>query len=153
MFKMSIPTISDEELKRRYNQIKPVITIGRKLYYFREFDLIGISFDNYLEDIDRDIGEEVPVDELEVWKGRDFQCLHYYNISWELFTPTIHDVLAQLNVEDIPYIKAFEIIERPKTPSDFWKNDLTSFAFRNGFHVSTVRLYREKNNIVTSYSL
>lgn len=37
MFSMSIPQISDEEVMKRYEQIKPVITVNGKLYHFREF--------------------------------------------------------------------------------------------------------------------
>ena len=47
MFKVSIPKISDEEMKKRYEQIKPVITVNGKLHYFREFtfeELSGISY-------------------------------------------------------------------------------------------------------------
>ncbi len=39
MFSMSIPQISDEEVMKRYEQIKPVITVNGKLYHFREFPL------------------------------------------------------------------------------------------------------------------
>jgi len=37
MFKVSIPTISKEELTSRYAQIKPVINVNGKLHYFREY--------------------------------------------------------------------------------------------------------------------
>ena len=39
MFEVSIPIISDEELMKRYEHIKPVIKVDEKLHYFREFTL------------------------------------------------------------------------------------------------------------------
>jgi len=141
---MSIPTISDEELKRRYKQIKPVLTVNGKLYYFRKFTFSEIVESNYLQDINIAIQKEVGENELEVWKDHDIHCLHSFTYP-QIFNPTIKEVLAQLKPQDIPFIKAFEIVERPLTFSDFYKNIFTSTAFKDGFHVSTVRLYRKKS--------
>lgn len=143
MFNVSIPEISNEELKKRYEQIKPVVTINSKLHYLREFtweELTGIS---YLWDCDEDVREEVGEGELEVLEGRDFVCLHGYGY-YGIFNPSISEVLSQIKEYDLPFVKAFEIIERPKTAEDFHKDSFTSIAFDNGYHVSTVRLYRKK---------
>lgn len=143
MFKVSIPKISDEEMKERYEQIKPVITVDGKLHYLREFtfkELTGIS---YLYNRDKDVREEVGEGELEVLEGRDFVCLHGYGY-YGFFKPSIGEVLSQIKERDIPFVKAFEIIESPETAEDFHKDSFTSIAFDNGYHVSTVRLYRAK---------
>lgn len=143
MFKVSIPKISDEEMMRRYKQIKPVIRVKGKLHYFREFTLNELRTLYYLWDADEDVREEIGEDELEVLEGKDFFCLHSYGY-YGLFKPMVGEVLAQIREYDLPFVKAFEIIESPQTSKDFYKNSFTSIAFENGYHVSTVRLYGEK---------
>lgn len=143
MFKLSIPKISDEELRKRYEQIKPVVTVDGKLHYMREFtfkELTGIA---YLWDIDKNVREEVGEGELEVLEGRDFICLHTW-AYYGFFKPSVAEVLSQIKEHDIPLVDAFEIIESPETADDFYKNSFTSIAFDNCYHVSTVRLYRKK---------
>ncbi len=143
MFNVSIPKISDEEMKKRYEQIKPVITVDGKLHYLREFtfeELRGIS---YLWNSDEDVRGEVGEGEIEVLEGRDFVCLHAYGY-YGFFKPSIGEVLSQIKEYDLPFVKAFEIIESPQTADDFHKDSFTSIAFDNGYHVSTVRLYGEK---------
>lgn len=81
MFSMSIPQISDEEVMKRYEQIKPVITVNGKLYHFREFSLEEIRNNGYLWNRAKDIREEVTPDELEVIPGQDFICLHTYALT------------------------------------------------------------------------
>lgn len=143
MFKVSITSISDEELMKRYEHIKPVIKKEGKLYYLREFTLDEIKGTSYIWNAHEDVREEVGEDELEVLEGRDFFCLHGYGY-YGLFKPSIEEVLTQIKEDYIPLVKAFEIIESPKTANDFYKDSFTSIAFDNGYHVSTVRLYGEK---------
>ena len=143
MFEVSIPKISDEEMMERYEHIKPVITMNGKLHHFREFTLEEINGISYLWNRDEDVREEVGDDELEVLEGRDFVCLHGYGYPG-LFKPSVGEVLAQIKEQDVPFVKAFEIIESPETANDFYKDSFTSIAFDNGYHVSKVRLYRAK---------
>ena len=143
MFKVSIPKISDEEMKKRYEQIKPVITVNGKLHYYREFTFEELSGISYLWNRDEDMREEVCDGELEVLEGRDFVCLHGYGY-YGFFKPSVGEVLSQIKEYDLPFVKAFEIIESPQTASDFYKDSFTSIAFDNGYHVSTVRLYSAK---------
>ena len=143
MFEVSIPKISDEEMMKRYKQIKPVITVNGKLHYFREFTLEELTGTSYLWNRHEAVREEVGEDELEVLEGRDFVCLHSYGY-YGFFMPSVGEVLSQIKEYDLPFIKAFEIIESPQTSADFHKNSFTSIAFDNGYHVSTVRLYGEK---------
>lgn len=58
MFEVSIPKISDEEMKKRYEQIKPVITVNGKLHYLREFTFEELSGISYLWNRDEDVREE-----------------------------------------------------------------------------------------------
>lgn len=143
MFEVSIPKISDEEMMKRYEQTKPVITVNGKLHYFREYTLEELSDISYLCDYEEDVREEVGKDELEVLEGRDFVCLHSYSY-YGFFKPSVGEVLSQIKEHDLPFVKAFEIIERPQTADDFHKDSFTSIAFDNGYHVSTVRLYGAK---------
>ena len=143
MFYVSIPKISDEEMQKRYEHIKPVITVNGKLHYFREFTLKELSDISYLWNSDEDVREEVGENELEFLEGREFVCLHGYGY-YGFFKPSIGEVLSQIKEHDVPLIKAFEIIETPQTSVDFHKDSFTSIAFDNGYHVSIVRLYGEK---------
>ena len=143
MFEVSIPRISDEEMMKRYEQIKPVIKVNGKLHYFREYTLKELRNTSYLFNRDEDVREKVDEGELEAWEGKNFVCLHTWNY-YGFFKPTIGEVLSQIEENDLPFVKAFEIIEAPQTADDFNKDSFTSIAFDNGYHVSTVRLYREK---------
>lgn len=130
----SIPEISNEEMKKRYEHIKPVVTVGGKLYHLREFTLEELSrtsyyFSCYSCGSKELITEEVGKDKLEVWDGKDFRCLHTPG-GGNLFKPTTGEVLSQLKEEDLPSIAAFEIL------------GLTGVDGR--YHVSIVRLYRAK---------
>ena len=78
MFKLSIPEISKEELRNRYNRIKPVITQNGKLHYLREYSLEELTDISYFWTRYEDIAEEVKADELVPLKGKDFVCLHGY---------------------------------------------------------------------------
>ncbi len=143
MFEVSIPKISDEEMMKRYAQVKPVITKDGKLYSLRQFSPEEINGISYIWKLDEDIREEIPDGTLEVLEGRDFVCLHKYGY-YGLFKPSIGEVLAQIKEYDLPFVSAFEIIEEPETAEDFHKDSFTSIAFDNGYHVSTVRLYCKK---------
>ena len=80
-------------------------------------------------------------------EGREFVCLHSYGYPG-LFKPSIYEILAQIEEVDILMAQAFEIIDYPKVAEDFYKDSFTSIAFANGYHVSTVRLYRKNDDII-----
>ena len=146
MFKVTIPEITADELKRRYKQIKPVITVNGKLYYLREFTFEELSGTSYIWSSEKDVREDG--DKLQPfdinYRPSDFSCLHRYGY-YGLFKPSIAEVLAQIKEDELfSFIRAFEIIDFPKTAEDFYKDDLTRIMFENGYHVSTVRLYQEK---------
>lgn len=140
MFEVSIPKISDKELKKRYKHIKPVITLNGRLYYFREFTFEELSGISYLWNRGEDVRDEVKKGELVVLEGKDFVCLHKYGHPG-LFKPSISEVLSQINEYDLPFVKAFEIVKFPQTATDLSKDSFTSIILNNGYHVSIVRLY------------
>ena len=140
MFEMKIPKISDEELKKRYSQIKPIVRVNSKLYYLREFSLEEAIYTSFLWAVRKNLGKETKL--LHELEGKDFVCLHTYGHPG-IFKPTLYEVLAQIDKKVLPLVRAFEIIEYPENIADFSKDSFTSIAYANGYHVSVVRLYGE----------
>lgn len=124
--KSKIPQISDEELMRRYEKIKPVVRKKGKLYYLREFTLDEVKNISYLWNADSGVREEVGEGKLEVLEGKSFKCFHTYAAPC-LFKPSIREVLAQIKKEDLPLVKAFRISE--------------PIIVEGNYHISTVILY------------
>lgn len=69
--------------------------------------------------------------------SKDFECIHKYAF-YGFFKPSIAEVLAQIPENQVNFMDAFEIISYPETAGDFTEN---SIVFKNGFHISIVRLY------------
>lgn len=134
-----ISWISKEEIIERYSHIKPVAKRGDgTLYWLRTFsndELFNISYlwDDHRERPVQD-GEIVPIPDA------DFRCLHSYGY-YGLFKPSVAEVLTQLDPRIVDRVAAFEIIDSPLTWDDFHRDCFTSAAFKNYYHVSTVRLY------------
>ena len=141
MYKVSIPDISKFELLDRYERIKPIVEIGGKKYFLRDFRAKELINHSYLANVDEDKGELVDMSKFVALMDRDFECIHNFSYP-ALFKPTIAEVLAQIPQRDLKYAVAFEIIERPNAVEDFLKNRI---VFENGFHISKVRLYARKN--------
>ena len=141
MFKMSIPEITDAELKKRYSRIKPLVRIEGKLYLLREYNNEEITLYSFLWDARENVAREVKEGEFEYIEGSDFFCLHSY-VSPAVFSPTIAEVLAQIDKKMLSTAKAFTLVQCPKNIFAFLNNSFTSFARRNGYHVSMVKLYR-----------
>ena len=139
MYKVSTPKISKTEIVRRYEHIKPVITINGKLHYFRDFSPEELSRTGYMWNRVENVQGKVDENELEVLEGRDFACRHNYGYTGSFF-PTIHEILSQIKEEDVNVVKAFEVLKlsaRPKV------NDY-SFMVSNCYYVSIARLYINK---------
>ena len=138
-----IPKITDEELYKRYESIKPVVTVKGNLYYLRKFTLDEIKGITYIGNLEKDLRKQVDEDEIEEWEGKDFRCLHTFGHPL-LFKPSIAEVLSQIKECDIPKVKAFEIIEYPRNISNVEQDSFSLVALKAGYHVSVVRLYKEK---------
>lgn len=139
MYKVSTPKISKTEIVRRYEHIKPVITINGKLHYLRDFSPEELSRTGYMWNRVENVQGKVDENELEMWEGRDFACRHNYGYTGSFF-PTIHEILSQISETAVNVVKAFEVLKlsaRPKV------NDY-SFMVSNCYYVSIVRLYVNK---------
>lgn len=147
MFLMSIPRIGDDELRTRYSRVKPVVTVDGKIWGLREYSLKELKNKGFYHSRNDDRCHLIPEEKLEPWENHDFLCLHPYGYP-EKFNPTVSDVLAQIPRSDIWWVKAFEIIDAPAdiTPAQLREqpNSLRAIAHKNGYHVSTVRLYVSK---------
>lgn len=142
MYNVSIPEISEEELLKRYERIKPIVEVDGTKYFLRDFtkdELTGIAYTWKKEKDKRE-----PVDERMYIPrtGKDFECIHKYGY-YGCFKPSIAEVLAQISDMDVEFVDAFEIIKSPETGEDLHKNEM---VFNNGFHISTVRLYTRRDN-------
>lgn len=141
MTDLQIPEITDERLRQLYSRIKPVMKKAgsNELYWLREFsdeELRRVAY-NWGDNFDKPVyeGKITPI------KGKDFKCLHRYGFQG-FFKPSIAEVLAQIDPKLLSIVVAFEIISSPHTEADFYKDPFTRAAFNEGFHVSTVRLYK-----------
>ena len=137
MFDVSIPKTSNEELMKRYQQIKPVITVDGKLHHFREFTFEEIVGINYLWYDHQNVRQEVNEGELEAMEDKDFVCLHNYAFPG-IVKPSIAEVLSQIDVNDLPSVKAFEITKL----LDFCENSFTYILYQNGYYTSIIKLYK-----------
>lgn len=149
MFKVTIPTISDEELLRRYERIRPICHLDDgRISGFRNYTLEELRHRAYTWDFDDVInGPIYEYDELAPTIYSDFGCLFTYGHPG-LFKPTVAEVLAQIDMSLYSFSAAFEIIDRPQTVDDFYRTPLHKVVFEAGYHVATVRLYHNpKNNL------
>lgn len=142
MYKVSIPEISDEELMKRYQQIKPIVQIDGIRYWMRDYSLKELKNTSFFYNKSEDKRARVDMSSLEAVPSWDFECLHTYGYP-AFFNPSVAEVLAQLPVPEIIWVAAFEIIEKPETSEDFNRNPN---AFKQGFHSSTIRLYMHRQN-------
>ena len=140
MYKVSIPEISDEELWKRYRQVKPILKINGIRYWLRDYSLEELKNAYFFDSKSKNIRERVDMHALEEVPDLDFECLHTYSFP-AFFNPTIAEVLAQIPVPAIYWVVAFEIIKKPEAAGDFNTNPN---AFNQGFHSSTIRLYKRK---------
>ena len=143
MFKVSIPKLTQEEIMNRYQKIRPVMTKDGKLHRLREYTPREIMKTSYYWELEKDMLPEVEKYLVQI-PDSDFYCLHAYGY-YGLFKPSVAEVLSQLTDEQLLRADAFEIIAGPETSNDFTRDELSAIAFKNGFHVSTVRLYALKH--------
>ena len=127
MFNVSVPKISKEELKRRYEKIKPIVLVNGEKFFLdglQESELSDISF-LYL--VKR--GKLRPVELKELKDSIEIKCIHSYAYANQ-FIPTVEDVLSQIPAELVGTVKGFEILD------PYSKKDI-----KYGYHVSNVLLY------------
>lgn len=137
--KLAIPEITTEELMRRYQILKPLVTVEQMKYFIRDFSEEELRHLSYL--LNRDDNKARRIDLKSLEPVDDFLCLHTIG-HYGLFQPVISEVLAQAPEISLQEANAFEIIESPKTEEDFRKYPE---ALEKGFQLSKVRTYRLHN--------
>ena len=142
MYNVSIPDISDEELLRRYQKIKPIVEVGGVKYFLREFSKKELKNQSYINEVEKDIVKKVNMRLFVPCIGQDFECIHKYGHPM-FFKPSIAEVLAQIPDGQVDFVDAFEIIEFPQVDNELIRNKI---VFDNGYHISMVRLYTSRKN-------
>ncbi|MCI8273394.1 MAG: hypothetical protein HFJ55_04860 [Clostridia bacterium] len=141
MLKILVPVISDNELMKRYEVIKPVTMVDGKLHYLRDFSFSELIDYSFIQNYAVDVREEVSKDELDNWQCKDFICL--YGKFYGFDDLSVRDVLSQISDYDLKSVRAFEVVERLDV-SEAKKNNSHSIALDNGYYLAIIRLYKEK---------
>ena len=142
MYNVSIPDISDEELLRRYQKIKPIVEVGGVKYFLREFSKEELKNQSYINEVEKDIVKKVNMRLFVPCIGQDFECIHKYGHPM-FFKPSIAEVLAQIPDGQVDFVDAFEIIGFPQVDNELIRNKI---VFDNGYHISMVCLYTSRKN-------
>ena len=144
MSKDRIPVISDERLLELYERIRP----ARKnfmgdLCWLRTYSLKELKQRSFIWDAKDILDVRVNDTDVRLRPITTFRCLHAYSAPG-LFTPKVADVLAQIPDSLINSAFAFQMIEMPKTTSDFCQDEFSRQAFKDGYHTSVIELYASK---------
>lgn len=137
-----IPDVPEVQIRGLADRIKPVIRFTRhakrwiqsaegQLYYIKPVDPFHTSF----------IWDPQPTASAKgLMPLCDIRTYHTYGYHG-LFKPSIAEVLAQIPVEYLNKVVAFEIVNKPQTVADL---DRERVALDAGYHVATTRLYYRK---------
>jgi hypothetical protein len=129
--KSYIPKLSEEELEKRAQTIKPVIRFDGTLHYIEDVHLSNVS--HIWSPVKKDVASGLlPVTNVVTY--------HTYGYCG-LFKPSIAEVLAQVPEEIVDQVCAFEIVEKPKSAEDLNRN---LEALNTGYHFATVQLYKKE---------
>ena len=142
MYDVSIPKLTDIELLRRYNFVKPLVDKGDDLYEVKDFTIQELKETLFLKEIPNHNLKKVASELFLPLPQLDFECIHKFALP-DFFEPTIEEVLAQIPTEYIPAINAFKIINYPECEQDYKKNKI---VYENHYHISVVRLFARKDN-------
>ena len=135
MAKGNIPTISDEEVLRRYSQVRPLFN-GKKVSSYNIFDM---RTQRDWSDLCTSVDLSNKID-----KYRTIGC--YYNGIYPYVKyPTIAEILSQIPEEDLRIASYFEVTD-PGTSSGIKHNDWDVVLTQNdnGCTKVEVSLYRIK---------
>ena len=133
-----IPFMSNSEIITHYKTIKPIKRFSAIPFYLRELankELTEVSYTWINKDSEF---YEVDISQLSIIK--EIKVLHKYD-HFELFKPSVGEVISQIPKELLNIVVAFEIIKYSTPANDF---TLYHEEFDAGFHVSIVRLYSKK---------
>lgn len=147
MVRLELPKISDEELVKRYEKLKPIIRFQGRVYSLREFSLEELKSYRYPFNYDylNDVEARIPESTLKHIEEYDFVCFHRYNSMYVVKFPTVSEVLSQIaNFDNLCNAKYFEV-----TLTNGFEENLLGKTIRDSmlyyqFHVSDVRIYGTK---------
>lgn len=131
--KYFIKEIPIPELLVLAKKIRPIVH-GQYLRKLNSRELVMTAF-TWLDDPE-DFVEEVDYSKLSVIEDR--KMLHSWNY-YGSFKPTVYEVISQIPEELFKKVVAFEIIEGAIGMNSIFKEE-----FQEGYYVSIVRLYCEK---------
>lgn len=139
--KLEIPKMSDEDIAKRYETIKPIVSKNGKAVWLRKLSSGELSYKVYMSlDKEGDYAGDVNFSNLSPLA--DVKILHRYGY-YGFFKPSVGEVLAQIPNEMLHKVTAFEMIYSPSTCADF---NVFNKEFHSGYHVSIVRLYQPKDD-------
>lgn len=134
--KFEIPKMSNEEIARWYDTIKPIVAHDTYLRKLTTDELTKVSY-TWLNE-PTDYADKVDFTKLSVLEDR--KMLHGYGY-YGYFKPSVWEVIRQIPRDYLEKVVAFEIICGAIGMNNTFKDELNA-----GFHVSIVRLYQEKDD-------
>lgn len=132
MSEYSIPELSPERLQELVKRIRPIVRFDDKPCFIKPVDPSKVAYTWSPKKF-----KSIPAS-IEVF--RTIRTLHTYGY-YGMFKPSIAEVLAQIPLEDLNAVVAFEIVKSPETATDL---NLEREALNAGFHVAETALYRNK---------
>ena len=137
--KFKIPMMSNEEIAKRYANIKPIVKHEGIPTYLRELTEHELTHSAYTWfNEPSDYAEPVDYSKLSVLA--DVKMLHVW-AYYGFFKPDVGEVIRQIPKEYLENVVAFEIICGAIGMNSIFNNELNA-----GFHVSIVRLYQAKDD-------
>lgn len=125
---------SKEEILELSKKIIPIVSEGKNKYsIIPQKDIFGTSY-TWDKKLDRKVKSMATFAEMTT-----YHSYGYYGF----FKPSIDEVLRQIPDDILSEVIGFEIINNPSTAADFYKDDLTRWAFDNGYHSARTVLYSE----------
>lgn len=108
-----IPTLSDEELVRRYARIKPLVMFKAQLYGVKDHDWRTVSY-NWIHAEPR-----TPADVVENLRYVDEITTYHTYAYYGIFRPTVAEVLAQIPDHMLSAVVAFYITDARVHDDDY----------------------------------
>lgn len=133
-----IPKITDEELLRKYDKIKPIIKIDDVYYRLRKYNLDQLK--NYSFIIDRYQTKDDIIDEENISIIDEFSCYHEYGY-YGLYQPKVYEVLSQFPVKYLNKANAFYIYDSPRSNEELERQ---KNIINNGYYKTKIKILNIK---------
>ena len=136
--KFEIPKMSNEDIAKRYANIKPIVKNEGTPTYLRELSEDELTHKAYTW-LNEPSDYAEPVDYSELSLLADVKMLHVW-AYYGFFKPDVGEVIRQIPAEYLEKVVAFEMIDGAIGYNSIFNKELNA-----GFHVSIVRLYQAKD--------